>query len=483
MGMEGTAGSVFRTFSDQAFSRAAGAVLVPGNRVRLLNDAAENYPAWLEAIQSAREWIHFETYIIHEDEAGHRFADLLCAKAQEGVHVRLIYDWVGSLGHASRAFWHSMVQRGVDVRCFNPPRLDSPFGWLNRDHRKTLSVDGRIAFVSGLCVGERWLGYPDQRIDAWRDMGLQVEGPAIADLERAFAEVWAVTGQPLPAAETKARLSTPPGDVNLRVVGTVPNSASIYRFDQLIAAVAEKSIWIWDAYFIGTSSYVQALNAAARSGVDVRLLVPGASDVPVMRALSRAGMRPLLEAGVRVFEWNGAMMHAKTAVVDGRWARVGSTNLNLTSWIGNWEMDVIIEDTCLAQQLEKIYANDLSRCTEIVLGTRGRRPVETIGRPDVAKPRPQSGSGGRTAVGVMRLSHVVGAAVTNRRALGPAETVIMRWAAAILLIVAAVAAFVPEAVALPVVILCAWIAASLLFRAYKLQRAGSRVRRQRKKAA
>ena len=129
----------------------------------------------------------------------------------------------------------------------------------------------------------------------------------------------------------------------LRVVATVPNTAGLFRVDQLVAAMARKTLWLTDAYYAGTAAYVEALRAAARDGVDVRLLVPGASDIPLIRPFSRAGYRPLLEAGVRVFEWNGSMIHAKTAVADGRWARVGSTNLNVASWLGNRELDVIVE--------------------------------------------------------------------------------------------------------------------------------------------
>src|SRR5687768_10322981 len=154
--------SLRRILAEQAFSRTGGAPLVPGNAVRLLRDAAENYPTWLEAISAATQTIHFESYIIHEDAAGRRFAEVLAAKARDGVRVRLLYDWLGGLGHASRRFWRALRQAGVEVRCFNPPRFDSPFGWLSRDHRKVIVVDGRVAFVTGLCVGQRWIGDPAQ---------------------------------------------------------------------------------------------------------------------------------------------------------------------------------------------------------------------------------------------------------------------------------------------------------------------------------
>jgi cardiolipin synthase len=189
-----------------------------------------------------------------------------------------------------------------------------------------------------------------------------------------------------------------------------------------------------------------------------------------MRAVSRAGLRPLLEAGVRVFEWNGSMMHAKTAVADGRWARVGSTNLNLLSWIGNWELDVIVEDEGFAKEMEEAYLNDLLRSTEIVLDGRRPRPVLPVVKIRRRKMRLRPGSAGQTAARIMRLSNAVGAAITNHRELGPAERVIMFWGAALLFLLATISAYKPKAVAFPIAVLCAWLAVSLLIRAIKLRR-------------
>jgi cardiolipin synthase len=451
----------------QAFSRAAGALLIPGNNVRLLRDARENYPAWLDAIGLAQRRIHFESYIIHSDDVGRQFAEALAAKARQGVRVRLIYDWVGALGAASYRFWKPLRHSGVEVRCFNPPRIDSPLGWLSRDHRKMLCVDSRLAFVTGLCVGRRWAGDPDRGIEPWRDTGVAIEGPAVADIEQAFAAMWAMLGAPAPETELPDAIP-PAGDVPLRVVASVPNIAGIYRLDQLIAAIARRSIWLTDAYFVGTTPYVEALKAAAMDGVDVRLLVPRASDVPVMRALSRAGFRGLLDAGIRIFEWNGPMIHAKTAVADGRWARVGSTNLNLSSWIGNYELDVIAEDERFSQNMERMFLEDLVHSTEIVLRERRRvRPRLEGGGP----PRKiGSGSAGRAAAGVLRIGNAVGAAITNHRVLGPAEARIMFNAAWLLLLWAVVAVLWPRVVAVPIAVLGGWLAVSLLIRAYRLRK-------------
>jgi cardiolipin synthase len=401
--------------------------------VQLLRDAAENYPAWLSAIESARHWVHFETFILRDDMIGRQFADLLAAKARAGVRVRLIYDWVGSLGYASRRFWRHLNDAGVDVRRFNSPSLENPFGWINRDHRKMIGVDGRIAFVTGLCVGQQWLGNPRRHIDPWRDTGIAIEGPAVAAIEAAFADSWKATASgALPRSERPhQRNIAAVGNTAVRVIAGVPNVAGMYRLDQLIADIARHRMWLADAYFVGTTPYVQTLCAAARSGVDVRILLPGSNDIPIVRAFSRAGLRPLLEAGVRIFEWNGSMMHAKTAVADGRWARVGSTNLNVTSWLSNRELDVIVEEPRFAKQMEDAYLADLSNSTEIVL-ENNRRPVPILAG-HIARKRRRSRSAARTATGVVLLSHAVGAAITNQRPLGPAELVILVWSAVLLI--------------------------------------------------
>jgi len=458
-----------RPLADQAFSRAAGAQLIPGNAVRLLRDATENYPAWLDAIRSAQTRIHFENYIIHSDTTGQQFADALAAKAREGVRVRLIYDWFGALAATSYRFWRFLRRAGVEVRCFNPPRADSPLGWLGRDHRKMLSVDSHVAFVTGLCVGDRWAGDPIHGVEPWRDTGVRIEGPAVGDVEQAFASMWATLGPPVPQAEL-AQAVAPAGEVALRIVPSMPTIAGVYRLDQLIAAIARHSIWLTDAYFVGTTVYVEALKAAAMDGVDVRLLVPRASDIPVMRAVSRAGFRGLLESGVRIFEWNGPMVHAKTAVADGRWARVGSTNLNVASWIGNWELDVVAEDQGFSQQMETMFLEDLAHATEIVLKEKQRVRPATEQPSTKPQRKAASGSAGRAATGVLRIGNAVGAAITNHRTLGPAEAKIMFNVAWLLLALTVLISLWPRVLAVPAAVLAGWLAISLLVRAYRLRR-------------
>ncbi|MCC7496207.1 MAG: cardiolipin synthase B [Bryobacterales bacterium] len=458
-----------REFSDRAFSRAAGAPLVGGNSVRLLKNAAENYPAWLAAIRAAKHHVNFESYIIHDDGIGREFAGVLIEKAREGVAVRLVYDWMGGFGKTSWRFWKRLRSGGVEVRCYNPPRLSSPLGWLSRDHRKMLTVDGEVGFITGLCVGRMWVGDPARGIDPWRDTGVEIHGPSVSDIEKAFARIWSMTGEPLPGGDS-ARKQRVAGNVNLRVVATEPATAGLMRLDQLIAALARNRLWLTDAYYAGTTVYVQALRAAAKDGVDVRLLVPNGTDIPLLRPLSRVGYRPLLEAGIRVFEWNGIMLHAKTAVADGHWARVGSSNLNIASWFANCELDAVIEDDSFALEMEQSYLEDLANATEVVLDEK--RKLRVPGEPPHPHPATAHGGGtsGRAAAGVVRIGHAIGAAFTDRRVLGPIEARLAATAGLLLCALAVLFSLFPRVLIYPVVVLCVWGGLALLYRAYRLRR-------------
>jgi cardiolipin synthase len=459
-----------RTLLEQAFSRAAGGPLVTGNSVRLLRDAAENYPAWLDAIAAAERTIHFETYIIWEDASGATFADALSAKARDGVRVRVLYDWLGGIGKTSRRFWDAMSRAGVEVRVFNPLRVASPLGWVHRDHRKSLIVDGLVGFVSGLCVGQQWVGDPQRGVEPWRDTGLELRGPAVDDVERAFARAWRVAGRADDSEDLlEVRGGPPTGDVAVRVVASEPWSARMVRLAHLMASAARERWWLTDAYFAGTPEYVQALRAAALDGVDVRLLVPGTSDIPVMQAFTRAGYRPLLEAGIRVFEWRGSMLHAKSAVGDDQWARVGSSNLNIASWIGNWELDVAVNDKGFADQMAAMYLVDLENSTEIVLSearvTDRRRMMRSP-----AVPRRRVGSAGRIAAGALRLGNTASAMLTEHRVLGAAEARAAAALGGISVAIALVMFFWPRLVTIPLGLIIAWIGAAMLVKAHRLRR-------------
>jgi len=456
-----------RRLAGDALSRAAGAPLIGGNDVRLLEDARENYPRWLEAIRKAVDHVHFENYFIQDDEIGREFADALIAKAREKVTVRLIYDWMGSFRRTSRGFWSALRAGGVEVRSYNPLRLSSPLGLFSRDHRKTLVTDNEVGFIAGLCVGGAWIGDPVRGIEPWRDTGVEIHGPAVADIERAFARTWALCGEPLPE---NAVVPPPAGDVSMRIVSSEPSTAGMLRLDQLIAALARKRLWLTDAYFNGTTLYIQALRAAAKDGVDVRLLVPNTTDIPILKPLSRASYRTLLEAGVRIFEWNGTMVHAKTAVADGQWARVGSTNLNVASWFGNCELDAVIEDSAFSARMEDMFLRDLENATEIVLDERCK--VRAPGRPPRARGRARRSRGatGRVAAGAVRIGSTVGAVLTDRRVLGSVESRLAIIAGLLVCAVAALVAFFPRALAYPAAAVGAWIGLALLWRGFKLRR-------------
>ena len=460
----------FQLLADQAFSRTAGAPLVGGNSVRLLKDGSENYPAWLEAIRTARHWIHFETYILHDDKIGEVFADALCERARQGVKVRLLVDWLGSLMKSSPGFWRKFHRAGVDARSFGYPTIDSPLGWVSRDHRKSLVIDGRVAFVSGLCVGDEWMGDPGKGIEGQRDTGVMIEGPAVADVEAAFAEAWSTTGERIPEDELPSVLSIEPrGDVALRVIPTMPATAGVFKLDQLVASLARETLWVTDAYFVGVSAYIRALIAAAQDGVDVRMLVPGTVDVFGVGAMSRSGFRALLEGGVRIFEWNGRMIHAKTAVADGKWARVGSSNLNITSWFGNWELDVAIEDENFGREMMEMYERDLENSTEVVIKSRKLWTVERRRTPRMEDWRARGRSTRRAAAaGAIRLGRTLGASLTRRREVGPAEAINLFWSSLLFLAMGVLAFTVPKAISIPFGILTVWWAVAGLFQSWRL---------------
>ncbi|WP_243374819.1 phospholipase D-like domain-containing protein [Microvirga solisilvae] len=461
---------------ERAFSRIADSDLRQGNAIRLLKNSKENYPAWIEAIRSARDVIHFENFIIADDETGRMFAEALMERARAGVKVRILYDWLGSSFRALPAFWRRLREAGAEARVFNPPRLTDPF-WVRRNHRKLITVDGRIGFVSGLCISDNWEGKDNE---PWRDTGIALEGPLVADLDEAFAESWVLAGmRPIPKSDLAQAEDIPhAGSMAARLISGEPGMFRTYRVDQFIAATAQRNLWLTDAYFVATTSYVQALGEAARDGVDVRLLVPGSSDVPALQPIVRAGYRSLIEAGIRVYEWNGSMLHAKTAVVDGRWARVGSTNLNFASWATNWELDVIVEDTGFAESMEAMYLEDLANATEIVPGWQARRKRAKRMRSKRGN-RFKRGGVRRLAAGALALSSSIGKAVGSR-SLTTTETSSIAIIGFGLLALAILITAFPLLIVLPVVLALVWFALALLIRAFRIKR---RVRLRRRKMA
>ncbi|EGV35862.1 phospholipase D-like domain-containing protein [Neisseria weaveri] len=353
---------------EQMMYRASGAEARYGNQIELLLDSTENFPAWEAALQSANESICIEMYIFAPNEYGKRIRAILLDKLAQGVKVVLVYDWLGSIHAHLRGFFRPLAEAGAVVAAYNPLSLGVGIGVLSRNHRKSLIIDEQTAFVSGLCISSAWEGNPAKGVEAWRDTGLKVSGPAVQDVLDAFVDTVKSQGAVMPLLNRyDAADVSPAGNAKARVLATTPANINTMRVDLNTIGLATQNLWITDAYFMPTRMYVQALINAAQAGVDVRILVPRTSDIRWIGTVSRTQYRPLLEAGVRVFEWDGTMIHAKTAIVDGQWARVGSTNLNLSSWYANRELDISIEDPETVYQLERVFLNDLNRSTEVIL--------------------------------------------------------------------------------------------------------------------
>jgi cardiolipin synthase len=358
---------------ERALDRVSGGRAIPGNDIRYLTDGPAAFAVMEEAIAHAERWVHFENYIINADHTGRRFAAALTAAAARGVTVRVLYDYFGCRGTPA-PFWKQLRQGGVQVRVFNPVKLFRPLESIQRNHRKYVSADGRLAIVGGLCIGDEWAGDPARKRLPWRDTAVQVLGPAVSVLDLSFAHTWSLTGQP--TEEVRTPPNEPRGGAMARVIEGIPGQLRVYRTMELLAAGAAERLWITDAYLLPPQAMLSALIAAARDGLDVRLLVPGRSDIPPLSALSRVGYRELLEAGARIWEWRGPMLHAKTVIVDSKWFKVGSSNLNASSLRRNYELDLLIEDERVTADAVRQFHKDLSRSVEVVL----RRPRWAKGR-------------------------------------------------------------------------------------------------------
>ncbi|MDQ3637850.1 MAG: phospholipase D-like domain-containing protein [Actinomycetota bacterium] len=416
---------------DRALARASDAPLREGNRLVLLKDGPDTYDDWLTEISRAERWVHLDNYIFRADEVGHRFAEALCEKAAEGVRVRVLYDWFGCLD-TPRAFWRRLRAAGVEVRAVNPPTLGTPLGVVRRDHRKLLAVDGTYASTGGVCISEGWLVRSPETGLAYRDTAVSVRGPAVADLERAFAGAWGETGESLSEEERSDAAGIPlAGDEAARIVIQEPRKMRTLRMLQVLTAGVERRLWITDAYFLSMTILTQSLMSAARDGVDVRVLVPSTNDLPWIGALSRTGYRQFLEAGVCIFEYGGPMIHAKTVVADGWWSKVGSTNLNFSSLAANWEIDLVAEDRRFGAKMEEMFEEDLAHAREVRLTGTGRRPRVRPDRPiETADRRARrgvvgSGSGGSavaTRVGSVALQNSSAPINTHEHALAAAAS-------------------------------------------------------------
>jgi cardiolipin synthase len=392
---------------DRALARTSDAPLRGGNRLELLKNGPNTYDDWLAAIARARRWVHLDNYIFQNDATGKRFAEALSAKATEGVKVRVLHDWFGCMD-VPRSFWQELREAGVEIRAVNPPTLGAPLGVIRRDHRKLLAVDGEYASTGGVCISDGWLVTSPETGLAYRDTAVSIRGPAVADVDRAFAAMWDETGEALAQDERPHAEEVPAaGEESVRVVVQEPRKMRTLRMLQLLTAGVEQRLWVTDAYFLSMPILTQALMATARDDVDVRVLVPATNDIPWIGRASRGGYRQFLEAGVRIFEYGGPMIHAKTLVADGWWSKVGSTNLNFSSLAANWEIDLVAEDTGFAAQMEQLFEEDLANAREVLLVRTARGPkVEPTGPIDASNRgarRGVVGSGSGSSATVVRV--------------------------------------------------------------------------------
>jgi cardiolipin synthase len=363
----------------QVLQRALREPLRAGNRVELLVDGPATYAAMFAAIDGARDHINLESYIVEAAGPGAELARRLIAKSREGVRVNLLYDGFGSLLTDGRYF-AALREAGVAVCEYNPLRawrklFSRSAHW--RDHRKLLVVDGRIAFVGGVNISGVYAAGSAHRVQSevargetrWRDTHVQVEGPLVSDLQRLFLQHWGQhAGQPLmpadylppPVAAGVQQAASASGDAGRR-------SNPFYR--ALVAAIdaARQSVFVTAAYFVPTRRLLRALANAARRGVDVKLVLPSLSDAWAPLHAGRSHYGHLLQAGVRIFERQGALLHAKTTVIDGVWATVGSSNLDWRSVIHNAEANVIVLDSAFGAAMEALFVDDLAASRETSL--------------------------------------------------------------------------------------------------------------------
>lgn len=361
---------------DELVERLTGAPLYRDNDVDLLLDGPATHAAMLEAIESAEHHVHLETYIFADDEVGTEFGEALAAKAREGVPVRVIYDSIGSRA-ASGEFWAGLEQAGVAVRAFNPPdpvEDRNPFDIDTRDHRKLLVVDGRVAFTGGINIDRNYARPSDvvggaSASSGWRDTHIRISGPAVAAFQGLFVGLWEQLDAPLdepPYEPPQRRLDE--GNTLVRVlsgVGGDNRASDIWMAYAAAAKVARDRIWITQSYFAPDEELLAAIVEAAARGVDVRMLVAGFSDSQLLLNASRAYYADLLDAGVKIYESQEHIMHAKTMAVDGYWSTVGSSNLDYLSFLHNHEANAVILGAAFAAELEDVFLADLTNAVAI----------------------------------------------------------------------------------------------------------------------
>lgn len=364
-----------------------GSPLILGNKVTLLQDGPATYAAMFAAIRKAGDHINLESYIIEDDEIGRQFADLLLEQQGRGIQVNVIYDSVGGL-NTPKAFFDRLTEAGIAVLEFNPVNpLAAKREWLinNRDHRKLLVVDGRTAFIGGINISSVYSsgsgarrrakavreesGKMGEEALAWRDTDLQIEGPVVGELQKLFIETWEKQrGKPLAPKAYFPALKAQGNDI-VRAIGSTPDDPFSLIYLTLISAIgnAERQIQITQAYFVPDPQLLQSLINAAGRGVDVKLILPSHSDSDIVFHAGRSHYAPLLKAGVKIYERRGALLHAKTVMIDGVWSCVGSTNLDWRSFLDNDEINAVVLGREFALQMQAMFAADIDASEAIDL--------------------------------------------------------------------------------------------------------------------
>jgi cardiolipin synthase A/B len=358
--------------------------LTAGNKVTLLVDGQATYDAMKGAITAARDHVNVEMYIFSGDEVGRDFADLLIRKQQEGVQVNLLYDAVGS-SDTPADFFKNLKDNGINVVEFNPvdpAKVRKKFRPVQRDHRKVVVVDGKIGFAGGVNISNVYSSTSSPEVkqyspEGWRDTDVKLEGPVVAGLQRLFVEAWRHQhGQPLPARNYFPEIGAA-GDSLVEVVGSWWGEKNRLTYILYVSAIryAHRSIHLTTPYFVPDRQMKRALSLAAKRGVEVMVVVPGLSDSSLALSAGRSYYEDLLEAGVRIFERNDRMVHAKTATIDGFWSTVGSTNLDAWSFLRNNEINVIVIDPVVALRVEDLFERDVAVSREITRDEWTRRPL------------------------------------------------------------------------------------------------------------
>jgi len=366
-------------FDRRSIESISDNTFVPGNSVTLLHKTRDSFNAIFDAIREARDVICLQFYIFRNDETGTEVADLLKEKAKAGVRVYLLYDHFGSFGTPA-SFWKGLEKAGISIRASRPFKWSSPFHYVQRDHRKLLIIDGRKVFTGGLNIANEYRGFHLRMKEGWRDTGIMLRGPIAPALFRIFMATWKTWGGGnIPLPDVVPSQGVPPSpDNNLPVIPIFASSAKGRRKMRKLLYYsfrnARASIRLTTAYFTPSRRMIDTLEESVQRGVDVRLLLPGISDVPAARYAGRASFSRLLRAGVKISTYQGEVLHAKTSVFDGYWSIVGSANLDFLSLRRNDEGNVGILDEGFGRKMNAVFEDDLTRSTEI-------REEDWAGRP------------------------------------------------------------------------------------------------------